>query len=86
MKRNLAATISSISVLQGTCNALEKKFFVKLSSLEAVLDVDGNKATEATFDDFNGDIGELGKAKIAEGGSKSAWIKEVKTAVSITRS
>lgn len=84
--RNLAGTMSSISALQGTCNAQEKKLFSKLTKLEAVLDVNGKKVTEATFTEFNGDITELGKAKITEGGSHSAFINENKKNVSISRS
>ena len=84
--RNLAGTMSSISALQGTCNTQEKKLFAKLTKLEAVLDVDGKKVTEATFTEFNGDIAQLGKAKITEGGSHSAFITENKKNVSITRS
>ncbi len=84
--RNLAGTISSISTLQGTCNTQEKKLFAKLTKLEAVLDVDGNKVTEATFTEFDGDIAELGKAKITEVGSHSAFINLNKKNVSISRS
>ena len=46
----------------------------------------GTKVTEATFEEFDGSMSELGKAKITEGGSHSAFIKGVKTAVSIGRS
>jgi len=84
--RNLAGTMSSISALQGTCNTQEKKLFAKLKDLDTVLDVDGNKVTEATFETFDGDVGEIGRAKITEGGGDSAWIKETKTKVSISRS
>ncbi len=82
--KNLAATMSSLSQLQGTCNTLELQLFSKLSKLDAVLNSEGEKVTEATFDDFNGDPNKLGKLKITEGGSESAWIKEVKTNVSIS--
>lgn len=84
--RNLVGTMSSISALQGTCNSQEKRLFAKLTKLEAVLDVDGKKVTEATFTEFDGDITELGKAKITEGGNNSAFITESKKNVSITRS
>ena len=80
---NLKPTISSISQLQGTCNTLEKKLFEKLTKLEAVLDVDGKKATEATFS--AGGLNELGKARITEGGNDSAFIKSNKTMVTISR-
>ncbi|GEM_PF-7022438 len=82
--RNLAGTMSSISALQGTCNGQEKKLFSKLTKLEAVLDVNGKKVTEATFTEFDGDFTELGKAKITEGGSHSAFITEKKKNVSIS--
>lgn len=84
--RNLAGTMSSVSALQGTCNTQEKKLFAKLTKLEAVLDVDSKKVTEATFKEFDGDIAELGKAKITEGGTHSAFIKENNKNVSISRS
>jgi hypothetical protein len=84
--RNLAGTMSSISALQGTCNTQEKKLFAKLTKLEAVLDAGGKKVTEATFKEFDGDIAELGKALITEGGTHSASIKEVRKDVSISRS
>ena len=81
---NLKSTISSISQLQGTCNTLEKQVFEKLIKLTTVLDATGTNVTEATF--AGGSMSELGKARITEGGSDSAFIKDVKTAVSIGRS
>jgi len=80
---NLKSSISSISQLQGTCNTLEKQIFEKLVKLEAVLDETGKKVTEATFN--GGDMSELGKARITEGGNHSAFIKENPTAVSLSR-
>lgn len=78
---NLEPTISSIPQLQGTCNTIEKRIFEKLIKLEAVLDVDGNKKTEATFN--GGTMDELGTRKITAGGTHSAFIESKNTAVSI---
>lgn len=79
---NLEPTISSISQLQGTCNTIEQRIFEKLIILEAVLDTEGKKVTEATFN--GGTMDELGKRKITPGGSHSAFIDNRNTAVSIT--
>jgi len=80
---NLDSKINSISQLQGTCNTLEKRLFKKLTKLEAVLDASGDKATEATFD--GGNLNELGKGRITEGGKHSAFINDKKTDVSLSR-
>jgi hypothetical protein len=85
MKINLPGSINSITELEKQCNALEKKHFVKLTALQAVLDVGGEKKTEAKLEDFDGDVAELGKADITEGGSDSAMIKDKKVSVSISR-
>ena len=86
MKANFKGTIGTITEFQKQCNAFEKDNFVKLEKLEAVIDVNGKKATEGTFKAFDGDIAELGKAKITDVGSHSAFIKEKKKNVSISRS
>jgi hypothetical protein len=85
MKANFLGTIGSLTGLQEQCNTFEQDNFVKLEKLEAVIDVDGEKATEGVFKAFDGDIGELGRAKITEAGSNSCFINEKKKNVSISR-
>jgi len=86
MQGNFDGAISSITELQKQCNAFEKDNFVKLEKLEAVIDVAGGKVTEGIFKSFDGDIAELGKAKITEPGSNSCLISGAKRKVSISRS
>ncbi len=78
--------MSSISQLQGTCNTLEKGIFKKLAKLEALLDIDGNKVTEATFN--GGNMAELGKRRLTSDGEHSAFIgdpaKKTKTVDYVT--
>ena len=85
IKKNLTSTMSSISALQETCNTLEKRLFAKLIALRAAQNSSGEDVTEATFEEFDGDLNELGKVKITAGGSQSAFIMTIKTAVSISR-
>jgi hypothetical protein len=88
IKKPIVNTISSISALQGTCNQHEKRLTAKLTKLEAGQDTDDTPVTEATFEEFDGDVEELGKAVIKAGGngSNTAFIKEVVTNVKISRS
>lgn len=88
ISKNLSSTISSISVLQGTCNMLEKRLTAKLTKLEVGTDSDDIKVTEATFLEFNGDRDGLGKTVIEKGGDgkNSAYIMSVDTDVRISRS
>lgn len=84
--KNLTSTMSSITQLQGTCNTLEKRLFAKLTSLRAAQNTAGEDVTEATFEEFDGDLNELGKAVITNGGNQSAFIMTIRNAVSISRS
>jgi len=86
MKVNFDGNIGSITDLEEQCNAFEQASSVKLEKLEAVIDVDGSKATEGTFKAFGGKFSELGKAKITEPGSNSCFISGNKKNVSISRS
>jgi hypothetical protein len=87
VKLNLASTHSTISQLQGTCNAHERRQKAKLKSLVAGRDPDGVRATEATFEKFDGDREELGKAVVTSGGTKhTAFINNVSVNVQISRS
>lgn len=86
IKKNLTSTMSSISQLQATCNTLEKRLFAKLTALRAAQNAAGEDVTEATFEEFDGDLNELGKAVITAGGNQSAFIMTIRTAVSISRS
>lgn len=76
---------SSISQLQGTCNALERGLRAKLKSLLAATNPDNAKVTVATFEEFNGPKDELGKARLAQGTGNTAFIKNEVESIAISR-
>jgi len=88
IKKSITGAISSISGLQGTCNQQEKRLTAKLTRLEAGRDPAGVNVTEATFEEFDGNAAELGKAVIKLGGdgSNTAFITNLVSKVVISRS
>ena len=84
--KHLDAGMSSISQLQGTCNTLENGLNAKLQSLRAVLNGDGNKVTEATFDNTGVKPSDVGNLKLSEDGTNTAFIQNNSKNIKIDRS
>ncbi len=80
-----AASMSSVSQLQGSCNTWEPIFKGKTLSLVRGTDDAGNPATLVTFDDPTQNRDELGRVRLSVGGTHTAYINGVETNIAISR-